>query len=60
MKIRITLEVDDKTRRAIRRNKDKRGLATRAEVLKEHAAVWDAHLDDVLSDADSTEAGASQ
>lgn len=50
MKIRITLDVPDAIRRALRRRDGGSGMATRREMLSEFWAVWDAHMEDIASD----------
>lgn len=50
MKIRITLDVPDAIRRALRRRNGGSGLATRKELLFEHHAVWFAHMEDIAFD----------
>lgn len=50
MKIRITLDVPDAIRRALRRREMGTGMATRKEILLEHEAVWFAHMEDIAMD----------
>lgn len=53
MKIRVTLEVPDAIRRALRRRDGGSGLATRHEIRSEHDALWFTHMQDIASDGDS-------
>lgn len=50
MKIRVTLEIADATRRALRRRDGGSGMATRREMLSEFWAVWDTHMEDICAD----------
>jgi hypothetical protein len=50
MKIRVTLDVPDAIRRALRRREGGSGLATRREILSEHHALWFAHMEDIAFD----------
>lgn len=50
MKVRVTLDVPDAIRRALRRRDDGHGLATRNEILREHHNAWFEHMTKIARD----------